>query len=92
MVIPDFANAYSALDAHWTPLATFGELLDFLSEAGERVAPNRVYAAICEYQRNGAVLALHRWGHAPRYALRTRLVFRRSLLLAPHHEGGPWAS
>jgi hypothetical protein len=90
VVLPDYASAYSALEAYDRPLATLGELIVFMRSAGEYVEPHRMYQAILDYQREGSVLCLHRWGFAPRYALRERLVFRRSF--APIPTSGPWAS
>lgn len=90
-MLPDFANAYSALDGYWTPTASFSQLLAFLREAGEDPNPGAVYAALIEMQRQGSVLAVHAWGRIPRYALISRLKFRRALPPVPPRTT-PWAS
>lgn len=89
MIIPDFSGAWSALDAHERPVVSFHEMCTFLAEAGELRGPAQLYLALEEMVQEGTVwVALSPKG-PPRYALRSRLVFRRE---ERRGRWQPWAS
>lgn len=78
-VWPDYANAYSALDAHECPLLTFREMMAFLQAAGETPNATRIAYALYEMCNAGSVWRLVREGQPPLYALERRVRFRRDL-------------
>lgn len=86
------AAAWSALDAYPRPVASLRELWQFMDDAGESVPSRLMLDALEGYVRTGAVLAV--WGGAEiRYALRSRLIFRRNYPPPRRPRGGgPWAA
>lgn len=77
MIVPDYANAFSGLDAHERPIMTFGELMTFLTNADlGYVSAAAVYVALEEMCKCGSVWRLLRPGKVPLYALCRRIEFR----------------
>ena len=80
MICPDYANAYSGLDANTRPVMTFGELLRFLEEARVgHVSPTAVHLALEDMCANGTVWRVLRAGKMPLYALCRRIEFRSKM-------------